>query len=87
MKVYVKLFATLIRDVSDAFRACYPEIRSGVPLMVELPEGSTLDDLVVDLGLPCQEVKITFVNGRAQEADYRLSDGDQVGIFPPVGGG
>ncbi|MFZ5918986.1 MAG: MoaD/ThiS family protein [Chloroflexota bacterium] len=87
MKVYVKLFATLIRSLPDTIRARYPDIRSGVPLTVELPEGSTLDDLVAHLDLPRQEVKVMFVNGRAQEADYRLSEDDQVGLFPPVGGG
>jgi molybdopterin synthase sulfur carrier subunit len=87
MKVYVKLFATLIRSVPDALRARYPEIRSGTPLTIELPEGSTLADLVADLGLPREEVKVMFVNGRAQESDYCLSDKDEVGIFPPIGGG
>ena len=88
MKVYVKVFATLVRSISEAVLTRYPQgIRAGSPLEVELPESSTVGDLVAYLGLPGEEVKVTFVNGRAQELDYLLFPGDQVGIFPAVGGG
>lgn len=88
MKVYVKVFATLVRSVSKAVLARYPQgIRAGSPLEVELPESSTLDDLIAYLALPREEVKMTFVNGRAQELDCLLAPEDQVGIFPAVGGG
>jgi molybdopterin synthase sulfur carrier subunit len=88
MKVHVKLFATLARSVPEAVLARYPEARRPrAPLEVELPEGSTLADLVTYLGLPEEEVKVTFVNGRARKPDYRLAPGDEVGIFPPIGGG
>lgn len=88
MKVYVKVFATLTRSISKAVLARYPQgIRAGSSLEVELPESSTLDDLIAHLALPREEVKVTFVNGRAQELDYVLIPGDQVGIFPAVGGG
>jgi len=79
MNVRVKLYATLSRYVSG--------VTSGSPLEVELPEDSTLADLVARLALPPQEVKVIFVNGRAREPDYRLAPGDEVGIFPPIGGG
>ena len=88
MKVRVKLFATLVRSVPPAVQARFPQgIRAGAPLEVDLPAGSTLDDLAAQLQLPPEEVKVFFVNGRAQEPDYCLSPGDEVGIFPPVGGG
>ena len=88
MKVYAKVFATLVRRVSGPILKRCPEgIRSGRPLEVELPKGSTVDDLITALGLPGEEVKVAFVNGRSQEFDYSLSPGDQVGIFPAVGGG
>ncbi|MCA1954518.1 MAG: MoaD/ThiS family protein [Anaerolinea sp.] len=32
-------------------------------------------------------MKLCYVNGRYQEADYALNEGDEVGIFPPIGGG
>ena len=79
MHVQVKVFATLVR--------CVPGVKSGVPFDVELPEGAFLGDLVKRLNLPDNEVKIVFVNGRTQCLDFRLRPGDEVGIFPPVGGG
>ncbi len=88
MKVYVKLFASLVRNVSEAVRRQQPrEIKAGFPLEIELPEESTLADLVAYLSLDRKLVIVTFVNGRAQDLDYHLSPEDQVGIFPPVGGG
>ncbi len=88
MKVHVKLFATLARNVSGPILAHHAKgIRPGTPLEVELPKSSTLADLVAHMGLPREELKLMFVNGRAQELDYRLNPGDEVGLFPPVGGG
>lgn len=88
MKVTVKLYATLTRRVAGAILAKYPQgIRAGQPLEVELPAGTTLNDLVTTLGLPADQIMVVFVNGRRQALDYGLEPGDQVGIFPPVGGG
>lgn len=88
MNVCVKLFATLLQIVPQVVRDRYPEgIRAGSPIDVELPEGSTLADVVDHFALPREKVRVVFVNGRAKPFDYRLVSGDEVGIFPPVGGG
>ena len=79
MTVYVKLFATL--------RRYRPGLGIGEAFAVELPPGATVGDLLRELGLPEQEVKVVFVNALHREPDHPLADGDQVGIFPPVGGG
>ena len=79
MNIRVKLFATFTRFG--------PGQRAGTPFEVELAEGASLADLITHLGIPPEEVKLCFVNARAQEADIRLCDGDEVGIFPPIGGG
>ncbi len=79
MQINVKLFASLQRYRPDAF--------AGEVFPVELPDGSTLADLVTHLEVRANEVKVMFVNGRARAEMYRLQDGDEVGIFPPVGGG
>jgi len=88
MKLYVKLYATLARNVSGPVLAQHPQgVRVGSRLEIELPEGSTLANLVDFLALPRQDVKVSFVNGKAQDSDYHLQAGDEVGIFPPIGGG
>ncbi len=79
MRVRVKLYASLRRFA--------PNEASGVSFEVELPDGATLLDLVQRLHIPTEEAKLTFVNGLAQSLDYPLQPDDEVGIFPPIGGG
>lgn len=79
MRVRVKLFATLTRYL--------PGTLPGTPFEAELADGGTVLDLIEQLSLPKEEVRIVFVNGRSQPTSYALSAGDEVGIFPPVGGG
>lgn len=79
MNVYVKLYATLTKYAGGSVMH--------EPMEVELPEGAVLSDLYERLGIPDGEVKTAFVNSTMQSSDYRLNDGDHVGIFPPVGGG
>jgi len=79
MKIKIKLYATLRPFLGD--------VPSGTPVEVELPEGSTLGYLAAFLKLPLDEVKICFVNGRIVELEKVLEESDEVGIFPPIGGG
>lgn len=74
MQVRVKCFATL----SDHTPA------DGV---LTLPAGGTVESALKGLGLAPGDVKLVFVNSRHAEMDSALSDGDQLGIFPAVGGG
>ena len=79
MRVRVKLFSTL---------GCYMAgVVPGIPFEVEMADGATVADLVGRLKLPPEEVKVAFVNGRARPMDWTLQANDEVGIFPPVGGG
>lgn len=77
--VSVRLFATL--------RRYYPDLDIGEAMPVEIEEEMTVADLLQQLELPEDQVKIVFVNSIVREADYELEDGDDLGIFPPVGGG
>jgi molybdopterin synthase sulfur carrier subunit len=79
MIVQVKLFATLRRH--------YPDLGTGEAMSVKLPDGATVGQLIEHMRLPATEVKVIFVNGIVQKDKYVLGDGDQVGIFPAVGGG
>lgn len=88
MEVTVRLYATLVQHVREGIFDEEPDrIRSGAPIEMTLPSGSTLGDLVAALSLSDDLVKITFVNGIIQAMDYQLQGGDQVGIFPPIAGG
>ena len=79
MKVRVKLYATLAGRVASA--------RPGKPFEVELPPAADVEALLERLELPGDLVRTVFVNGRSRPMDWSLSDGDEVGLFPPVGGG
>jgi molybdopterin converting factor small subunit len=79
MHVTVKLYATL--------RHYGPEARAGMPFEIELPAETTVEELIKQLNIPIKETRITFVNGIIQEPDWKLKDGDEVGLFPPIGGG
>jgi len=79
IEVEVKLFATLRRQ--------FPDLKVGEAMSVELPDDATVSQLVKELALPEEQVKVVFVNNTIRKEDYGLTDGDTVGIFPPVGGG
>ncbi|NTU75509.1 MAG: MoaD/ThiS family protein [Anaerolineaceae bacterium] len=80
MHITVKLFANL---------KAFAPVKgiSGTPFEMEVPEPFTLGELIELLHLPAEEVKINFVNGITQPLDWLLQPGDQIGIFPPIGGG
>jgi molybdopterin converting factor small subunit len=79
MQVQVKLFATLCRYFSNA--------APGIPFEIEVPNDTTVANLVDRLKLPREEIKVIFVNGRSRPIDWPLGSGDEVGIFPLVAGG
>ena len=79
MVIRVKLFATLRRH--------YPHLGIGEAMSVEVAEGTTVGQLLDHLRLPADEVKMIFVNSIVRGTEHLLHDGDELGIFPPVGGG
>lgn len=52
-----------------------------------IKDGSTVLDLVRELGIPEKQVRIIAVNGKQSELDTVLSEGDTVFVFPPAAGG
>jgi molybdopterin converting factor small subunit len=77
--VQVRLFAALRRR--------YPDLGVGQAMRVELPEAATVGQLLEQLDIPADQAKLVFVNALARDEGHELADGDEVGIFPPVGGG
>ena len=79
MQVTVKLFASLVRFSPGGL--------PGPPFVLDLSDSANVQDVVYRLGIPTEEIKVSFVNGLIRELDWSLKQDDEVGIFPPIGGG
>jgi molybdopterin converting factor small subunit len=78
MVVEVRLYATLRRHA--------PQGAGGI-MKITVSEQSTVEEVLRDLGVDLEEVKLIMVNGLSAELGAVLAEGDRLGIFPPVGGG
>ena len=74
MQVKVKLFASLRSFGSDE-------------QVLELPAGTTIDDVIHILRIPGTIRLLRIVNGEHRPADHVLKDGDELALFPPIAGG
>jgi molybdopterin synthase sulfur carrier subunit len=79
MHITAKLFATL--------RKYRPELSLGDALRLEVAAGSTLGEVVSQLGIPYGVPLVAMVNNTVRDQDYVLSEGDRLALFPPVAGG
>ena len=79
MKVEVRLFATLA--------AFLPAGSSRDTVVLDLPPGATVGDVLRQLRIPQHVECLRFVNGRDAPHEYRLSEGDVVTVCPPLVGG
>lgn len=79
MKVDVALFAYLADHQPDGLGGRHARA-------FDLPDGTTVADVINDLALPDQP-RIVFVNNRHAAEDSPLHEGDRLAIFPPVAGG
>jgi len=55
--------------------------------VLEVPELSTVSELIDLLGLPADLSRVVLVNGRDPAPGGRLAAGDVVAIYPPLAGG
>lgn len=83
MKIMLRLHATL--------RDSLPRGTPSEGLALALPEGATIPDALAVLGVPLELAHIILVNGRhvlkPDVASRRLVEGDQMAVFPAIGGG
>ena len=79
MKIEVLVFATL--------RQYMPELGIGEPKIIEVPKGTTFEELRHQLGLPAAEVKVIMRNGLQTDLDEIIADGDRIAYIPAVAGG
>jgi molybdopterin converting factor small subunit len=74
MQVTVKLFANFRQGRFNI------EVR-------QYPPGTTVGQIVEEIGIPKNELGILLVNSRHVALDRELQDGDTLALFPLVGGG
>jgi len=78
IKIEFRLYASLSRYMPEPWKNA---------ATVEVREGMTVKDLLESIEVPLGAVKVVFINGVHAKADETLSEGDRVGVFPPVAGG
>jgi sulfur carrier protein ThiS len=54
---------------------------------LEVPEGSTVGDVLALLEVPEDKAIIVLVNGRSRPRDHALQADDKMVFFPPLEGG
>jgi molybdopterin synthase sulfur carrier subunit len=79
MKINLNLYASLAEYLPDRAR--------GNPNNIELPEGTTIKQLIEQLRIPLDTPRIVFLNGSHAPLEALLNDGDRLGMFPPLAGG
>jgi molybdopterin converting factor small subunit len=79
VRLEVRLFATL--------SAYLPPASQGGVATVDIPPGSTLEELTRRLGIPPDASWIALVNDEEATAGRALAAGDVVTLFPPLAGG
>ena len=55
--------------------------------VLDLPTGTRLREVILQLDIPPEEVSLPLVNGRYSELDRELQPHDVVSLFPAIGGG
>jgi sulfur carrier protein ThiS len=84
MKITFKLYASLTQYLPA-------EARQDNRVPLDVPEGSTVAQVVEPYGLPHKLVHLVLVNGVYVPPEQRLShvllEGDVLAIWPPIAGG
>ena len=75
-QVKVNLYATLRKYIAGA-----PSVE------VDIEPGQTVGQVLVGLGVPADQTRIIFVDNRAADPSHALQGGEQLGVFPAIGGG
>ena len=79
MRVEVRDFATLRRYL--------PDLGIGEARVMDVPDGTTLDEIREILELPAEEVKVIMVNHLQAAPQDPGADGDRITYIPAVAGG
>lgn len=84
MRITFKLYASLTQHLPI-------DARRGNQIPLELPEGTSIAEIIEPFGMPQKLVHLVLVNGVYVPPEQRLSfvprDGDVLAIWPPIAGG
>jgi len=82
MRITLRLYATLRDYLPDT---------GGGPEIIELPAGATIPEALATRAVPIGLAHIVMVGGRhvvrQDLATRQLQDGDELAVFPAIGGG
>jgi molybdopterin converting factor small subunit len=62
-------------------------VKGATSVSVEIQPGQTIKEVLDKLSVPSDQTRIIFVNHRAADLDQQLVGGEQLGVFPAIGGG
>ncbi len=79
MKIEIALYATLSKYL--------PPGAQNRKAVMEVKDGTTVRDVMDQLGIPQDLSNILLVNGRQSPDSAVLKDGEILSIFPPLAGG
>ncbi len=79
MHITAKLHGTL--------RKYLPAASAANAVVVDLPDGATVADVVSHLGIPPGHAKMTVSGNEQLEPTSVLCDGQELNLFPPLAGG
>lgn len=83
IKIKVYLFASLCK-LNDKVKELTKEKKE---FELEIKSGTTIKDLINFLELPEKAVQMYVLNSQKVEATTVLNEGDNVGLYPLIGGG
>jgi len=77
----------MVRVKLNAYATLRAYLSGAASVETEIEPGQTVGSLLDRLGIPPDQTRIIFVNNRAAGLSYRLEGGEQIGVFPAIGGG
>ena len=80
MKIEIRLLTQLKPYLPN------PDI-AGDSQMIECGNGTTIKDIMMELGIPLDIPKVIMLNKKQGKLEDQLKEGDRITVFPPVGGG
>jgi molybdopterin converting factor small subunit len=77
----------MVRVKLNAYATLRAYLGGAASVESEIEPGQTIGSLLDRLGIPADQTRIIFVNNRAAGLSDRLEGGEQIGVFPAIGGG